>query len=120
MNPATRQRLDVAERLLSGHAPGPAWQRSAVWLIRLALEHELDCFWARHNPAVGRCRRMRSKLLALGVVADPSIQHAVTELWSTLSRAAHHHHYELAPTAPELRAWLDEAGTICGRLAPRM
>ena len=27
--------------------------------------------------------------------------------WSALSRACHHHAYELAPTAAELRAWIE-------------
>jgi hypothetical protein len=117
VNDGTRLRLTEAERFLTRGAPGAAWPRSVVWLIRLALEHELDCFWTRRNAAVRRSRRMRSKLLALGVVTDRATGHAVAELWSTLSRAAHHHHYELAPTAAELRNWMDDAHALCDLLA---
>jgi hypothetical protein len=89
-----------------------------VWLIRLALENELDHLWARHCPAVTGCTR-RSQLLALGVVVDVQTQYLVTELWTALSRAAHHHHYEFAPTAAELRSWLIEARALWSNIATR-
>lgn len=113
---AARVRLAQAERLLAGTALPGVWPRCAAWLIRLALEKELDALWARHSPQLIDCSR-RSQLLALGVVADAQTQHHATELWNTLSRAAHHHHYELAPTAAELRGWLDGAALLCMRLS---
>jgi len=108
-------RLDHAERLL--HAPTLAgvWPRCTAWLIRLALEHALDALWLAHCPAVLRCTK-RSQLLALGIVLDQSTQHRVVQLWSALSRAGHHHPYDLAPTVAELRGWLVEASEIVTRL----
>jgi hypothetical protein len=116
VNHGTRVRLDHAETLLDGSSLRLTWPRFAVWLIRLAVEHELDALWARRSPAVVGCSRS-SQLLALGVVADRETRHRASELWNTTSRAAHHHHYELAPTAAELRGWLDEARLLCAHLA---
>jgi hypothetical protein len=47
----------------------------------------------------------RAQLLALTRTVDADIGHRGTELWHTLSRAAHHHAYELSPTGTELRSW---------------
>lgn len=80
------------------------WPRACTWLIRLALEHALDDFWAAHRPAITAANR-RAQLIALTRTVDPDLGRQATELWHALSRAAHHHAYELAPTAAELRSW---------------
>jgi hypothetical protein len=109
-------RLDLAEKLLDGNALAGVWPRCAAWMIRLAVEHEIDAVWRCRRPELLACNR-RSQLLALGVVLDDEIKHRATALWTALSRAAHHHHYELAPTAAELRSWLREARRLCADLA---
>lgn len=109
-------RLDLAEKLLDGGRLAGVWPRCAAWLIRLAVEREIDDIWRRRRPEVLACNR-RSQLLALGVVLDGEVRHRATALWTALSRAAHHHHYELAPTAAELRSWLREARRLCSDLA---
>lgn len=115
MNPAARLRLEHAESLLRGRELADVWPRCAAWLIRLALEHALNGFWrARHPELVAASKR--TQLLALAAVADGVVQQQATQLWSRLSRAGHHHHYELAPTASELRDWIDEVRTIAERL----
>lgn len=114
MNSADR--LDLAEKLLDGGRLAGVWPRCAVWMIRLAVEYEIDAVWRHHRPEVLACNR-RSQLLALGIVTDGEIQHRATALWTALSRAAHHHHYELAPTAPELQGWLHEARRLCADLS---
>lgn len=48
---------------------------------------------------------------------EPELGPAAAELWSRLSSAAHHHAYELAPTADELRAWHGEATHVVEGLA---
>lgn len=116
MNDRARARLEQAEKLLDSDSLGGVWPRCAVWLIRLAVEHEIDALWSRRSPAMTTCTR-RSQLLALGLVIDTTLQHRATELWNTLSRAAHHHHYELAPTAAELRGWLADARSLAATLA---
>lgn len=60
-------------------------------------------------------RQLRTERIALSVVADTP-RHAA-QLWSALSRAGHHHYYELEPSAGELRGWLDEARVLVGKLS---
>ncbi|MDT7618358.1 MAG: hypothetical protein QOF00_5805 [Pseudonocardiales bacterium] len=100
------RRLAVADRIL--RAPdlveAGTWPRACTWLIRLALEHAVDDYWTTHRPEVGTASR-RAQLLALTRTVDPELGRRGTELWHQLSRAAHHHAYELAPTAAELREW---------------
>lgn len=56
---------------------------------------------------------MRQQLLLLPLYAcadddfdgEPDASTLAREAWRGLARAAHHHVYELAPTAEELRRW---------------
>jgi hypothetical protein len=72
--------------------------------MRLALEHALDDHWQQRQPQVAASSR-RAQLIVLSRVVDRELGQRASELWHTLSRAAHHHAYELAPTAAELRSW---------------
>jgi hypothetical protein len=113
-----RRRLDAADRLLKDPsllAEG-VWPRACAWLIRLALEHAIDHHWQQHHPQVAASSR-RAQLIVLTRVVDAELGHRATELWYALSRAAHHHAYELAPTAAELRSWHTGVGVAVDRLA---
>ncbi|MEH0824718.1 hypothetical protein V6U84_31680, partial [Micromonospora sp. CPCC 205714] len=70
------------------------------------------------RPAVGKCRQGRAKQLMLRGRPGPGAEVArrVTFAWTTLSAAAHHHCYELAPTAAELRRLHAEVSTLLTRL----
>lgn len=116
MRPAAR-RLAVADRLLRDPdlIEAGVWPRACTWLIRLALEHAIDDFWAEHRPDVAEINR-RAQLIALTRTVDPVLGRQVTELWHALSRAAHHHAYELAPTAAELRGWHTGAHRLADEL----
>jgi hypothetical protein len=48
---------------------------------------------------------MRPQLLLLPAYAGGDIAERAREAWMGLARATHHHAYELAPTAAELRGW---------------
>jgi hypothetical protein len=48
---------------------------------------------------------MRPQLLLLPAYAGRDIVERAREAWMGLARATHHHAYELAPTAAELRSW---------------
>jgi hypothetical protein len=100
------QLLSEADRLLTGPTAdtGARWPRACAWLIRLALEKSLDQYWATVLPQAALCP-MRSQLLLLPSYADASIAESARDAWTGLSRAGHHHAYELAPTAAELRGW---------------
>lgn len=111
------ERLDVADALLKDSLtlpPGVA-ARACTWLIRLALEHALDDFWARHAPDIGGASR-RAQLLVFKRMTNADLGQRYNQLWSELSNAAHHHAYELAPTAIELRSWHGDAAGIIAAL----
>ena len=75
--------------------------------IRLALEHALNGVWTRRYAELVDANK-RTQLLALAVVAEEADHQKATQLWSRSAAQGHHHHYELAPTAAELRIWLGE------------
>ena len=115
--PAPVRRLAVADRLLQdpdlvATAVGP---RACAWLIRLAVEHAVDGYWSRTRPELTATSR-RTQFIVLRH-REPDTGPAAEELWSRLSRAAHHHAYELAPTAAELRTWHAEAVRVVRLLA---
>jgi hypothetical protein len=100
--------LDEADRLLREPVPhtGGLWPRTVALLVRLALEQSLDDWWRRREPGLEGCS-MRAQLLCLPCYVDPVVASDTAAVWSALSRATHHHAYELAPSAGELRGWLE-------------
>lgn len=101
-----RELLAAADRLLISPLRGSdgQWPLACALLIRLALEAGLDEYWTVKEPSARACS-MRAQLLLLPQFADREAALMAREAWLGLSRAAHHHAYELAPTAPELRRW---------------
>jgi len=96
--------LDEVDRLMAAPARGTRglWPRASAWLLRLALESALDQYWDDTAPAVGACRNRRSQILMLSRYIGATGSRRVAMLWWSLSRAGHHHSYELALTAGEL------------------
>jgi hypothetical protein len=107
--------LGEADRLLAGPAEAGCWPRACALLIRLALQGVLRRYWARVLPSAARVS-MRAQLLLLPRYAGQDAARQASEAWHGLSRAAHHHAYELAPTAAELRGWL----TLVTQLSQRL
>ncbi|MGH3298144.1 MAG: hypothetical protein ACRDP7_40780 [Trebonia sp.] len=105
--------LDAADQLLTSPVPGlgSMWPRACALLIRLALELSLDRFWARALPSAAECG-MRPQLLLLPLYAPGEATSLAREAWLGLAGAAHHHAYELAPTAAELRGWHTAVGRL--------
>lgn len=101
------QLIRTADRLLAEVIPGTRglWPRTVAMVVRAALELELEAFWRRVEPDVASAPR-RSQLLLLPTYADRAVARDAAEAWYGLSRGTHHHAYELAPTADELRDWL--------------
>jgi hypothetical protein len=84
-----------------------AWPRAVAVLGRQALEQALDDFWATQVPMMCDVSR-HSQLLCLGAYLPvDDVVTGVRVAWHALSRACHHHAYELPPTAEELERWLD-------------
>ncbi len=110
--------LDTADRLLAHVVPGTrgVWPRAVAFALRAALEMELDAYWRRVQPEVVHAP-MRSQLLLLRSYTGADVAAEAVEAWHVLSRACHHHAYELAPTAQELRRWLQQVRSISEALA---
>jgi hypothetical protein len=116
--PSVAQRLDTVDRLLSGSVTdaGGLWSRATAWILRIALEQSVDELWLRTAPALARCP-MRAQLIALRAFAGVEVAAQVAALWAALSRAAHHHDYELAPSVTDLRRWREQTVAIAAALS---
>ncbi|NBE79605.1 hypothetical protein [Micromonospora rubida] len=123
--PTPQRCLAAADQLLRGAGPLGAqavdagwWPRACACLIRLALEGGVDGYWRRVRPAVAECQQGRAKHLMLGGRLGPGrpVARRVAYAWAALSAATHHHCYELAPTAAELRRLHTEVTALLARL----
>lgn len=105
------QRLVAAARtmLRPDRFTAGLWPRGAALLTRQALESALDELWLRRAPEIAQASARAQLLCLRSYVRQDDIAERVTYVWSALSRACHHHAYELPPTAPELEAWI---GTV--------
>jgi hypothetical protein len=109
MTPA--QILAAADALAEpGQSTGThGWPRVVAVLARHAIEESLRQYWALREPGMEYCT-WHAQLLCLTVyLSKRQLARETAAAWSDLSRACHHHPYELAPTANELRDLLDIA-----------
>ena len=104
---AARDVLRMARELLHRADPATAglWPRASALLARQALEAGVRRLWERRAVDLGACS-MRAQLICLRTyLNDAELAARTGHAWSALSRACHHHPYELAPTADELLTW---------------
>lgn len=95
--------LDYADRLLDGEfGLGVRGPRIAALLTRTVLEEWIDdqSPWA---SAANGYPTTRSKIVALGAIRGRAVSERTRRVWHALSRAVHHHAYELQPSAAEIR-----------------
>lgn len=109
-----RELLAMAHQLLAHRDARTAglWPRAAALLARQALEAALDDFWKTKNLDFGAHTGRRQQLICLREYLDPTRAGEIAHAWAALSRACHHHPYELAPTAGELERWMETVGTL--------
>jgi hypothetical protein len=103
-----RALLGLARGLLERPDPASAglWPRASAILGCRALEATLRRLWDRRALDL-QGQPMRVQLICLrAYLGDPELAARAGHAWAALARACHHHAYELAPTAAELRAWL--------------
>ena len=106
-NPDAGALLELADRLLRRADPDTAglWPRTSALLALEALEASVQRLWERQGLAFQGCS-MRTQLICLrSYLVDARLAARAGHAWSALSRACHHHAYELAPTVGELQAW---------------
>ncbi|HEY8534581.1 MAG TPA: hypothetical protein VIL44_12080 [Micromonospora sp.] len=116
-----RDLLVAADQLMTQRHPTlrRCWQRACACLIRLACEQALEIYW-RHTVPSMRGRPMRHQLLALTALAGPREATLARAAWYGLSRALHHHAYELPPTVGELRGWHRNVAALITSLEQRL
>jgi len=91
------------------------WPRAAVLLARQALEVALKTYWSFVAPGLEECSA-RSQLLCLGqYLGDQPLAGRAHQTWTALSRASHHHPYELPPTQDELRSVCETVAAVIER-----
>jgi hypothetical protein len=113
-----RALLDMADGLLGRAEPATAglWPRASAILGLEALEAALQRLWTNGGLDLQGCT-MRTQLICLRRYLDDGALAARSgHAWSALSRACHHHPYELAPTAVELGSWLSVVGDLVERV----
>ncbi len=104
--PEVDRHLDVASALLEGRfrvGPVPA-MRAACWFTRRGLEALLPVLLDRRGLQLGTSNT-RTRLICLAVTYADQAERAndLVSAWDQLSRACHHHAYELTPTLSEAR-----------------
>jgi len=102
-----RGALEMARNMLRRADPLTAglWPRASALIAGQALEATLDRLWAAERLDFHLCP-MRTQLICLRTyLGDADLAARASHAWSALSRASHHHAYELAPTATELQSW---------------
>ena len=96
--------LDVADAILDGWitVPGASAARGAAVIARQVLEETVE---RRCQQLAGTDARptFRSQLVLLRELGDPVVAEQARVAWDGLSRACHHHSYELQPTVTEVR-----------------
>jgi hypothetical protein len=113
--------LEAADQLLTSVITGArgSWPRACAWLLRLALEAAMDDYWRRAHPEFVSVRARQPQFLILDRYAGRPLAARAAYAWSALSRAGHHHSYELGLTAGELRRLREAVATIITDLAAR-
>jgi hypothetical protein len=100
--------LGMARQLLDRASPDTAglWPRAAALLGRQALEMAVDDFWHARKMPLESCPTRQQLICLREYLGDDVLAGQVHHAWNALSRACHHHAYELAPTVSELKDWI--------------
>ncbi|MEB3982517.1 hypothetical protein OQ968_14735 [Mycobacterium sp. 663a-19] len=106
--------LDYADDVLDGTITlGSRAARTAALLARLALEDWLNEESASWSSASEKSPTVNSKLVVLGRNRGAEVGERVRRVWHSLSRAVHHHAYELQPSPAEVRHLAGQVRTFC-------
>ena len=114
----TADRLQMARDILthSDSKTAGLWPRAAALLIRQALEEAVDAYWTTRQLPLESVSTQTQLVCLRMMTADGTLPGQLHEAWGALSRACHHHPYELAPTAAELGSWLSVVGELVERV----
>lgn len=111
--------LDYADDVLDGRiALGPRAARTAALLARMALEAWLEEQSASWCAVAAKPPTMNSKLIVLGRIRGAAVGERARWVWHSLSRAVHHHAYELQPSAAEVRHLVSKVRELTASAMP--
>ena len=114
----SRDLIDHAQELLEAQETlKGVWPRAVALLTRQALEEALANLWKHTYPAMVNARWSTQLACLQEVVRDDSLVADVRAAWASLSRACHHHHYELDPTAAELDRWIRQTERLVSEVS---
>ncbi|GAA1980012.1 hypothetical protein GCM10009817_20860 [Terrabacter lapilli] len=105
--------LDQAQAVLEGATSGK--NRIACWIARAALEEAVrDRLRQRGRPPGGGSMRSLLTCFEVAFGDDPRLIDDAEYSWAGLSRACHHHAFELAPTGQEAQRLIEAARRVAG------
>jgi hypothetical protein len=105
--------LDYADEVLDGTiALGPRSARAAALLARLALEDWLSEESASWSSVSDKSPTTNSKLVVLSRNRGAGVGELARRVWHSLSRAVHHHAYELQPSQAEVRHLVNQVRAL--------
>jgi hypothetical protein len=111
--------LDYADDLLDGKfSLGRRAPRTAALLARLALEDWLNEQSASWCPVSGKSPTTASKLVVLRTNRGADVGERARRAWHSLSRAVHHHSYELQPSQSEVRHLVGQVRDLAAQAGP--
>lgn len=109
---AARDLLERVDPMTAG-----IWPRATALLTRQALEVALDALWRRRAPGLELCSARAQMICLPSYLHDnEDLAERVSYTWAALSRACHHHPYELSPTSSELLTWLATVEQLVARV----
>ena len=106
---APQDLLSMARQLLARASPETVglWPRAAALLGRQALERSIDDYWTARQIPLASLPTLQQLICLREYHAEPELAGRVHHAWNALSRACHHHPYDLPPSAGELQGWLE-------------
>ena len=101
--------LDLASGMLSRkYAMRPGlWPRASALLVRQALEESLTGYWVVKGIPLDRCSTRAQLICLREYLREGDLASRLAHAWAALSRACHHHSYELPPTVEEIKTWME-------------
>jgi hypothetical protein len=106
--------LAAAQRLLErpDARTAPIWPRAAALLARQALEQGLDHVWRARGLKLDALATKPQLICLQAYLPDHELAARTNDAWSNLTRACHHHPYELGVGQEELTTWLETVAQV--------
>lgn len=110
---AARRLLDRPDARTAG-----IWPRAAALLARQALEQALDHYWRSKGLSLATLATKPQLICLSEYLGDSGVAGRASHAWSSLTRACHHHPYELQASHAELSDWLSAVAETLAATTP--